>query len=77
MSKLINAIPEEKISEELDCILKETINTFVENEKYRIPVLNNFKREIDFITKLIGERTMILIVSIQNSFRCIHCTSTV
>lgn len=32
MSKLINAIPEEKISEELDCILKETINTFVESQ---------------------------------------------
>lgn len=35
MNKLINAIPEERILEELNYIFDETINAFVYNEKYR------------------------------------------
>lgn len=74
MNKLINAIPEERILDELNYILNETVNAFVYNEKYRIPILNEFKREIDLMARLIGERIHILtvlnlnIVSVLNAF---------
>lgn len=74
MNKLINAIPEKRILEELNYILKETVNAFVYNEKYRTPILNEFKREIDLISRLTGEQTRILtilklnIVNVLNAF---------